>query len=239
MAKRRRRSSKLDFPWILIAGLVALATIWAIVAVAVRHWSVTLLLLVGVGALFFYRRKRRRDAQKRARLEEEALWEANRRAWRELTFEPGTFAVILSGFRECGAEDEIASFLGDIPELRDRSAEEVEALVERVVHVSAQTVAEGISQRDAVRLKEALELRGAKAKIKEAVPRRTGVGREPIPANVRREVWTRDGGRCVDCGSRERLEFDHIIALANGGSNTARNIELRCEPCNRKKGARI
>lgn len=71
-------------------------------------------------------------------------------------------------------------------------------------------------------------------------PVRVGqVRREPIPERVRHEVWRRDGGRCVDCGSRERLEYDHIVAVVNGGSNTARNIELRCETCNRKKGARI
>jgi hypothetical protein len=63
--------------------------------------------------------------------------------------------------------------------------------------------------------------------------------REPIPERVRHEVWRRDQGRCVDCGSRERLEFDHLIPVSKGGSNTARNIELRCERCNRSKGARI
>jgi hypothetical protein len=64
-------------------------------------------------------------------------------------------------------------------------------------------------------------------------------GREPIPERVRHEVWRRDEGRCVDCGSRERLEFDHIVPFSKGGSNTARNLELRCESCNRTKGARI
>jgi hypothetical protein len=63
--------------------------------------------------------------------------------------------------------------------------------------------------------------------------------REPIAERVRHEVWRRDGGRCVDCGSGFRLEFDHIIPVSRGGSNTARNIELRCEPCNRRKGARV
>jgi 5-methylcytosine-specific restriction endonuclease McrA len=56
---------------------------------------------------------------------------------------------------------------------------------------------------------------------------------------VRHEVWRRDRGSCVECGSRARLEFDHIIPVSRGGSNTVRNIELRCEPCNRRKGARI
>lgn len=63
--------------------------------------------------------------------------------------------------------------------------------------------------------------------------------RESISESVRNEVWRRDQGQCVDCGSRERLEFDHIIPFSRGGSNTARNLELRCETCNRRKGATI
>jgi 5-methylcytosine-specific restriction endonuclease McrA len=63
--------------------------------------------------------------------------------------------------------------------------------------------------------------------------------RERIPESVRHEVWRRDQGRCVDCGSRERLEFDHIIPVSKGGSNTARNLELRCEICNPSKGAKV
>ncbi|HVU33850.1 MAG TPA: HNH endonuclease [Opitutaceae bacterium] len=63
--------------------------------------------------------------------------------------------------------------------------------------------------------------------------------RVPIPAEVRREVWRRDGGKCVKCGSRERLEFDHIIPVSRGGSSTARNIELLCEACNRAKSDNI
>jgi len=57
--------------------------------------------------------------------------------------------------------------------------------------------------------------------------------------SVRLFVWQRDKGQCAKCGSRERLEFDHIIPLAPGGSNTERNIQLLCEACNRSKGATI
>ncbi len=64
-------------------------------------------------------------------------------------------------------------------------------------------------------------------------------GREGIPTEVRRQVWRRDGGKCVKCGSRRNLEYDHIIPVSMGGSNTARNIELLCESCNRSKGASI
>lgn len=63
--------------------------------------------------------------------------------------------------------------------------------------------------------------------------------REPIPDEVRVFVWNRDGGRCVQCGGRERLEFDHLIPFSMGGSNTARNLQLLCEACNRAKGAGI
>jgi holliday junction DNA helicase RuvB len=59
--------------------------------------------------------------------------------------------------------------------------------------------------------------------------------RQAIPSEIRREVWCRDGGKCVKCGSRENLEYDHIIPVAKGGGNTARNIELLCESCNRSK----
>lgn len=77
---------------------------------------------------------------------------------------------------------------------------------------------------------EALKLLPAAGEANEA-----GDDRTSIPSEVRREVWRRDGGRCVRCGSRERLEYDHIIPVARGGSNTARNVELLCEACNRRK----
>jgi HNH endonuclease len=66
-----------------------------------------------------------------------------------------------------------------------------------------------------------------------------GVSREPIPESVRLFVWQRDRGQCVQCGIRERLEFDHIIPVVSGGSNTERNIQLLCERCNRSKAASI
>ncbi|MBU4565810.1 MAG: HNH endonuclease [Proteobacteria bacterium] len=63
--------------------------------------------------------------------------------------------------------------------------------------------------------------------------------RERIPDSVRLFVWQRDKGKCVRCGSAEKLEFDHIIPVVKGGSNTERNIQLLCERCNRKKGGDI
>jgi 5-methylcytosine-specific restriction endonuclease McrA len=151
--------------------------------------------------------------------------------------------VIVSGFVRPESADGVFLLLTDTPAFRDLPDrdEMVNELVERIEHIEPQVVAENIAQDNAIHLKQALENRGAKAKITDTVRvRPPGAGRrEAIPAAVRREVWRRDGGMCVDCGSRERLEYDHIIAVANGGSYTVRNIELRCETCNRKKGAKI
>ncbi|MDE0448969.1 MAG: HNH endonuclease signature motif containing protein, partial [Spirochaetaceae bacterium] len=66
-----------------------------------------------------------------------------------------------------------------------------------------------------------------------------------IPAAVRREVWRRDQGRCsyVDrhsgrrCGSRYRLEIDHIVPFALGGGAEPANLRLRCEAHHRLRHA--
>ena len=63
--------------------------------------------------------------------------------------------------------------------------------------------------------------------------------RTRIPEEVRIAVWRRDQGRCARCGSRENLEYDHIVPVSKGGGNTERNIELLCQDCNRAKGNRI
>lgn len=60
-----------------------------------------------------------------------------------------------------------------------------------------------------------------------------------IPPEVRINVWNRNGRKCKRCGAEEDLEFDHIIPVAKGGSNTENNIELLCKSCNRKKSDRI
>lgn len=63
--------------------------------------------------------------------------------------------------------------------------------------------------------------------------------RRYVEKSVRTEVFLRDGGKCVECGSQSNLEYDHIIAFTNGGSNSAKNIQLLCQKCNRSKSNKI
>jgi len=63
--------------------------------------------------------------------------------------------------------------------------------------------------------------------------------REAIPDSVRMFVWQRDEGQCVKCGAKEKLEFDHVIPVADGGSSADRNVQLLCETCNRAKGRSV
>jgi hypothetical protein len=65
------------------------------------------------------------------------------------------------------------------------------------------------------------------------------ISREPIPETVKIFVWRRDDGKCVKCGSKSDLEFDHIIPVSKGGSSTERNIQLLCVKCNREKSDKI
>ena len=60
-----------------------------------------------------------------------------------------------------------------------------------------------------------------------------------LTAEVRREVWTRDQARCQwplesggVCGSTWRLEYDHVLPRAWGGTSTADNVRLLCRAHN-------
>ncbi len=63
--------------------------------------------------------------------------------------------------------------------------------------------------------------------------------RRPIARAVRRAVFERDGGRCVECGSGFEVQYDHVIPLALGGAGTVENLQILCAPCNQSKGASL
>jgi len=61
-----------------------------------------------------------------------------------------------------------------------------------------------------------------------------------IPSSVKLEVWKRDKGRCIKCGSQDNLHFDHIIPYSKGGSSlVAENIQILCVRHNLKKRDKI
>ncbi len=61
-----------------------------------------------------------------------------------------------------------------------------------------------------------------------------------IPSEVKKDVWKRDGGKCVICGSVKNLHFDHDLPFSKGGTSlTAKNIRLLCAKCNLAKSDKI
>ena len=61
-----------------------------------------------------------------------------------------------------------------------------------------------------------------------------------IPSEVKKEVWKRDEGKCVLCGSKENLHFDHDLPFSKGGTSlTAKNVRLMCMKHNLQKSGKI
>jgi len=245
---RRRRSAGGGCLW----GILAFAVLDGLIVAAVEHHGLAALAALGVvvGIGWYVRREKRRRERKASvakaaavKAMSEAESEALAQAWRETPFGSGRFTVMFSAGRwdmhSLTSTDQLRSFIRNLHSFQGMAESEVDELIERAEHVAPQVLAQGIDQASAVRLKVQLEEFEAKVKIIEGPAAKAGGGRQPIPERVRHEVWRRDDGRCVDCGSRERLEFDHIVPVSKGGANTARNIELRCESCNRKKAAKI
>ena len=61
-----------------------------------------------------------------------------------------------------------------------------------------------------------------------------------IPSSVKQEVFLRDNGKCVECGSTDNLHFDHILPYSKGGTSySADNVQLLCARHNLSKSAKI
>lgn len=61
-----------------------------------------------------------------------------------------------------------------------------------------------------------------------------------ISSEVKKEVWKRDSGKCVICGSTKNLHFDHDLPFSKGGTSlTEKNIRLLCAKCNLAKSDKI
>lgn len=73
--------------------------------------------------------------------------------------------------------------------------------------------------------------------------RQSHSGREPIAPKLRFQILKRDGYRCQLCGASSadseavRLEIDHKVSVAKGGSNGPENLWTLCRECNAGKGS--
>lgn len=60
---------------------------------------------------------------------------------------------------------------------------------------------------------------------------------------VRRVIYERDGGICMNCGKPvkpDNFHVDHIDPICNGGAEwLLSNLELNCQKCNLSKGGKI
>ena len=60
--------------------------------------------------------------------------------------------------------------------------------------------------------------------------------RRIIPTWVKREVYKRDKGKCIQCGAEDNIHFDHILPFAKGGTSiTSENVQILCARHNIQK----
>jgi hypothetical protein len=70
--------------------------------------------------------------------------------------------------------------------------------------------------------------------------------RASVPPKVKREVRTRDGGRCTwplanggTCGSTVRTEIDHVVPRGRGGPSTVENCRVLCDVHDREAARQV
>jgi hypothetical protein len=65
--------------------------------------------------------------------------------------------------------------------------------------------------------------------------------RNLVPALTRRELFHRDGGLCLYCGTRlsfSQMQIEHVVPRSKGGDHAWTNVVSTCEGCNRFKDDR-
>lgn len=59
---------------------------------------------------------------------------------------------------------------------------------------------------------------------------------KPITKRLKKRILTRDGNRCVECGSTKWLEIAHIEPYRISGNNADDNLRTLCNPCHQAEG---
>ena len=119
---------------------------------------------------------------------------------------------------------------GKLKQLRDLLAHQIPngdpaAIVERALDVLlTQVLKQKTGATDKPRARRVADERPSRAQRTRA-----------IPAEIRREVWTRDQSRCAfigedghPCNETRGLEFAHLEPWAMGGEHSTTNVALRC-----------
>lgn len=66
--------------------------------------------------------------------------------------------------------------------------------------------------------------------------------RKLMTKELRQSIIKRDNYTCQKCGKympdEVGLHVDHIVAIKNGGKTVASNLQVLCDKCNYRKGAK-
>lgn len=133
--------------------------------------------------------------------------------------------------------NKMIEFEEEICRIRKYSPNEKESVL---LELETKEIKENVYKKERKKLleREALDELIEEGKVFNAYTKKDG-NRTTIPMDIATAVWNRDGGRCCFCGSRENLEFDHIIPISKGGATTFRNLQILCKNCNIKKSDNI
>lgn len=75
-------------------------------------------------------------------------------------------------------------------------------------------------------------------RVKRHREKRAAAGLEPqwaAGAELRKEVYGRDGFKCVYCGTGDDLTIDHRVPEMRGGTHDISNLQTACRACNASK----
>lgn len=129
-----------------------------------------------------------------------------------------------------GYKEEICRIKKYSMEMKDRIIEDLEK----------KEIKENVykKEREKILERQVLDELIEEGKVFNAYTKKDG-NRTTIPMDIANAVWNRDGGKCCICGSRDNLEFDHIIPISKGGATTFRNLQILCKNCNIRKSDNI
>lgn len=83
---------------------------------------------------------------------------------------------------------------------------------------------------------EFLRLKQKVERLRNLKENRKSATRGYITDEVLAFVLFRDEEQCVNCSSKQNLQFDHILPISRGGSDEPDNLRVLCRSCNLARG---